>query len=155
MSADIETQKIEESEVGSAEEILDLGKETAESVDPTPTDEVKEEVVEIECGKLEGTIKSKFVNIYRLLEPLATKIDHSPASFRHHFKGGEKSNRGFAVLFYSGKTPKLVVNHDNKGMLCRETLKITTKGLINEDGEIITQKTVLKSIREFRKVRNL
>lgn len=104
---------------------------------------------DIVMDKVPDNLQKRFVQIFRALEPFATKeITHSPGSRRHHFKPVS------AVLFY-GKNPvlDLAVDHGKGKKHTRERFKVTKDGLIDSDGNKVTQKSVIDMVKAYKKAR--
>lgn len=166
MTDEREDQVIEESDVGSADEILDLGEEAVEPSESVPEDEVEEvaDEVEIPTGKLEGALKKKFITLYNLIAPLGNVTDHSPTSRRIHFKVAKTDKHGkvgLALLFYS-RTPTLWINYDDdigngngKKKRRLEKYVVTVKSITDTKGQTITQKQVVSAINAFKRGRGL
>ena len=128
----------------------DVG-QLSEIIAPVEVVETPQEVVEekIEMGKTPKELQRRFLTLYTAIKPLSTRVDHSPNSHRHHFKPLS------TVLFY-GKSPVLDIATSIKGKKqVRERFKLTTQGLVDSDGNSVTQKAIITKVKVYKSARGL
>ena len=128
-----------------------MTKQGGELVKESPVEEAEapQEIIEekIEMGKTPKELQKRFLSAYQALKPLSTKIVHSPGSKRHHFRPVS------AVLFY-GKSPVLDIATSIKGKKqVRERFKLTTQGLVDSEGNSVTQKAIIGMAKAYLKAR--